>query len=163
LKRALNPSTTTVEQPASSSVPTTAWRLYRVEGLVTAFSAVRQVAFFTRNAQGFGERWRRRWALAFTALGLPFLYALHRRFATRLLHVFLRGVSRDRLDLLGEEYSQYVLLPRLKSHAVKQIKKAVTSGERVVLVSHGLDHVVRPMASHLGVEWVLANRHGAIA
>jgi fatty acyl-CoA reductase len=157
LKRALNPSTTTVEQQAKPSA-TTAWKFYRVGGLVTNFSAVRQVAFFTRNAQGFGERWRRRWALAFTALGLPFLYAIHRRFATRLLNTFLRGVSRDRLDLLGEEYFQYVLKPRLKPHAIEQIKKAIAGGERVALVSHGLDHVVRPMANHLGVDWVLANR-----
>ena len=122
------------------------------------FSAVRQVAFFTRNAQGFGERWRRRLALAFTALALPFLYAVHRRFATRLLHTFLRGVSRDRLDLLGEEYFQYALKPRLNPRASGEIKKAMASGERVVLASHGLDHVVRPIANHLGVEWVLANR-----
>ncbi len=121
------------------------------------FSAVRQVAFFARNAQGFGERWRRRWALAFTALGLPLLYILHRRFATRLLHTFLRGISRDRLDLLGEEYFQYALKPALKPRAVEQIKKAIASRDRVVLASHGLDHVVRPIANHLGVEWVLAN------
>jgi fatty acyl-CoA reductase len=158
LKRALNPSTLTVEQQAQPSAAGSAWRFFRVGGLLTTFSAVRQVAFFTRNAQGFGERWRRRLALAFTALGLPFLYAVHRRFATRLLHTFLRGVSRDRLDLLGEEYFQYVLRSKLKPRAAEQIKKALASGERVVLVSHGLDHVVRPMAKHLGVEWLLANR-----
>jgi long-chain acyl-CoA synthetase len=114
------------------------------------------MAFLARNAQGFSERWARRWGLAFTALGLPFLYALHRRFATRLLHTFLRGVTQDRLDLLGEEYFQYVLKPRLKQAAVEQVKRA--GGEHVVLVSHGLEHVVRPMADHLGVEWLLANR-----
>ena len=154
----MNPLSITVEQQAHGSAATTAWKFYRVGGLVLTFSAVRQVAFFTRNTQGFGERWRRRLALAFTALGLPFFYAVHRRFATRLLHIFLRGVSRDRLDLLGEEYFQYVLKPRLKPRATEQIKKAITSGERVVLVSYGLDHVVRPMANHLGVEWLLANR-----
>jgi long-chain acyl-CoA synthetase len=116
------------------------------------------VAFIARNAQGFGERWRRRWTLAFTALGLPFLYAIHRRFASRLLHTLLRGVSRDRLDLLGEEYFNYVLKPRLKPCGVEQIKRATAGGEPVVLVSHGLDHVVRPIANHLGVEWLLANR-----
>ena len=36
--------------------------------------------------------------------------------------------------------------------------KLVRSGRRVVLVSQGLDHVMRPLAQHLGVKWILANR-----
>ena len=34
----------------------------------------------------------------------------------------------------------------------------VDSGADVVLVSQGLDHVMRPLARHLGVKWVIANR-----
>ena len=49
------------------------------------------------------------------AIARPFLYATNRVFATRLLHTVLRGVSRDRLDLLGEEFFQYFLKPRLKA------------------------------------------------
>ena len=41
----------------------------------------------------------------------PFLYATNRKFATRVVHAVLRGVSRDRLDLLGEEYFKYKLKP----------------------------------------------------
>jgi long-chain acyl-CoA synthetase len=32
------------------------------------------------------------------------------------------------------------------------------SGAEVVLVSQGLDHVMRPLAQHLGVKWLLTNR-----
>ena len=88
---------------------------WRVEGSLLNLSAVRPVAFFTWNAQRFSERWTRRGGLAVLAVVRPFLYAVNRIFATRVLHLLLRGVSRDRLDLLGEEYFQYELKPLLKS------------------------------------------------
>lgn len=119
---------------------------------------MRLVAFLTWNAQGFTERWWRRWTTGFVALLLPLVYAAHRTFATRLLHTLLRGMSQDRLDLLGEEYFNYVLKPRLKSRQAQRLQEALASGARVVLVSHSLDHVVRPLANHLGVAWIIANR-----
>jgi thioester reductase-like protein len=88
----------------------------------------------------------------------PLLYASHRVFATRVVHAVLRGVSRDRLDLLGEEYFEYKLKPYLKPDGVDQFKALVDAGSEVVLVSQGLDHVMRPLAQHLGVKWLVANR-----
>ncbi len=129
-----------------------------MEGSLLNLSAVRPVAFFTWNAQSFVERWARRGGLALMALVRPFLYAAHRVFATRVLHAVLRGVSRDRLDLLGEEFFQYKLLPNLKPGGVARLKEALAAGERVVLVSQGLDLVMRPLARHLGVERMIANR-----
>lgn len=134
---------------------------WRVEGsLLNILTAVRPVAFFTWNSQTFLERWARRGAVAVTALFRPLVYAAHRRFATRALHTLLRGVSRDRLDLLGEEYFQYYLQPRLNQRGVDRLKQwmAENDGRRLVLVSQGLDHVMRPLAQHLGVPYVLANR-----
>ncbi len=32
------------------------------------------------------------------------------------------------------------------------------AGDEVVLVSQGLEHVMRPLAQHLGVKWMIANR-----
>ncbi|MFN0109362.1 MAG: SDR family oxidoreductase [Blastocatellia bacterium] len=131
---------------------------WRVEGSLLNLSAVRPVAFFTWNAQAFSERWLRRSGLALSALIRPLLYAADRVFATRLLHTLLRGVSRDRLDLLGEEYFHYYLKPRLKPQGLEKLKQAIASGEKIVLVSQGLDHVMRPLAEYLGVEWLVANR-----
>ena len=78
--------------------------------------------------------------------------------ATRVVHTVLRGVSRDRLDLLGEEYFQYELKPLLKPEGVQGLKQLIASGAEVVLVSQGLDHVMGPLARHLGAKWVIANR-----
>ncbi len=122
------------------------------------FSAVRPVAYFTWNAQSFSERWQRRGGLALLALVRPLLYAIDRILATRVLHILLRGVSRDRLDLLGEEYFNYILLPKLKPKGVAKIKEAIARGEKVVIVSQGLDHVMRPLANYLGAGWLIANR-----
>ncbi len=140
--------------PVRASEPT----YWRVEGSLVNLTAVRPVAFFTWNAQSFSERWLRRSGLALSALIRPLLYATDRVFATRVLHTALRGVSRDRLDLLGEEYFDYELKPKLKAEGVALLKEAMARGERIVLVSQGLDHVMRPLAQHLGVEELIANR-----
>jgi hypothetical protein len=131
---------------------------WRVEGSLLNLTAVRPVAFLTWNAQSFAERWARRGGVALSALVRPLLYAANRIFATRVLHMLLRGVSQDRLDLLGEEYFEYLLKPRLKSQGVEKLKEAMAAGGRVILVSQGLDHVMRPLARYLGAEHYLANR-----
>ena len=131
---------------------------WRVEGSLLEVGALRPVGFFTWNAQSFSERWARRAGMALMAVSRPFAYAASRTFATRILHTLLRGVSQDRLDLLGEEYFQYVLKPQLRREAVEKLLEAVRSGERVVLVGQLLDHVLRPLANHFGIESFISNR-----
>jgi thioester reductase-like protein len=139
----------------SAVAPTVYWR---VEGSLLDLTVVRPVAFFTWNAQTFSERFRRRGLIFLMAALRPFLYSTNRKFATRMVHTVLRGVTRDRLDLLGEEYFQYKLRPRLKERGVQQVQELVQSGADVVLVSQALDHVMRPLAQHLGVKHIVANR-----
>jgi thioester reductase-like protein len=139
----------------SAAAPTVYWR---VEGSLLDLTVVRPVAFFTWNAQTFSERFRRRGLIFLMAALRPFLYSTNRKFATRMVHTVLRGVTRDRLDLLGEEYFQYKLRPRLKERGVQQVQELVQSGADVVLVSQALDHVMRPLAQHLGVKHIVANR-----
>jgi hypothetical protein len=74
------------------------------------------------------------------------------------LHTVLRGESRDRLDLLGEEFFEYFLMPRLKAEGVSKLGELQAQGANIVLVSQGLDHIMRPLANHLGVEYILSNR-----
>ncbi|MEK7831055.1 MAG: SDR family oxidoreductase [Acidobacteriota bacterium] len=144
--------------PVSSPVTTGEATFWRVEGSLLNLSAVRPVAFFIWNAQSFSERWLRRSILALSAIIRPLLYAADRVFATRFLHTLLRGISRDRLDLLGEEYFHYYLKPKLKPEGIAKLKEAMDAGEKIVLVSQGLEHVMRPLAEYLGVEWLVANR-----
>jgi Male sterility protein/haloacid dehalogenase-like hydrolase len=154
-------------QPASSDSPIPAApaavrakgvTYWRVEGSLLELGALRPVLFFTWNSRSYAERWARRLGMAGMALVRPFTYAANRTFATRFLHMLLRGVSRDRLDLLGEEYFQYVLKPQLRREAVEKLLEAIRSGEQVVLVSQLLEHILKPLARHFGVEHILANR-----
>jgi len=131
---------------------------WRAEGSLLELTTVRPIAFFTWNAQTFAARWVRRGAVLLMAVLRPFLYALNRTFATRVVYSILRGISRDRLDLLGEEYFQYKLKPYLKPDGVSRLQELVSSGAEIVLVSQGLEQVMRPLAQHLGVKWILANR-----
>ena len=139
----------------SSTAPTVYWR---VEGSLLDLTVVRPVAFFTWNAQTFAERIRRRGLIFLMAVLRPVLYSTNRKFATRVVHTVLRGVTRDRLDLLGEEYFEYKLKPRLKPEGVRAVQELVSSRAEVVLVSQALDHVMRPLAQHLGVRRIVANR-----
>jgi len=131
---------------------------WRVEGSLLELGALRPVGFFTWNARSFSDRWARRAGMAGMALARPFAYAASRTFATRFLHSLLRGVSRDRLDLLGEEYFHYVLKPQLREEAVQKVVSAIRQGEQVVLVGQLLENILRPLAHHLGVQSFLANR-----
>src|ERR1700740_3167644 len=138
-----------------ASRPATYWR---VEGSLLELGAMRPVGFFTWNSQSFAERWARRAGMAGMALARPFAYFASRTFATRFLHTLLRGVSRDRLDLLGEEYFHYVLKPQLREEAVAKVVGAIRQGEQIVLVGQLLENILRPLAHHLGVPFFLANR-----
>ncbi|MGD1209956.1 MAG: SDR family oxidoreductase [Candidatus Acidiferrales bacterium] len=131
---------------------------WRVEGSLLDLTAVRPVGFFTWNAQTFVERWARRGTMGVLALARPIFYAADREFATRVLHTVLRGESRDRLDLLGEEFFHYFLKPRLKQAGVAKLKELLAAESDVVLVSQGLEQIMRPLAAHLGVRWIVSNR-----
>ncbi len=131
---------------------------WRVEGSLLELTTVRPIAFFAWNSQTFGSRFLRRSLVLSMALLRPFLYAANRKAATRIVHSVLRGITRDRLDLLGEEEFEYKLKPLLKPEGVRQLQALLATGAEVVLVSQGLDHVMRPLARHLGVRWIIANR-----
>src|SRR5215813_14062326 len=142
-------------EPLSSAAKPVYWR---VEGSLLELSALRQVGFFTWNSQSFSERWKRRAGMAAMVLLRPLAYIAGRTFATRLLYTLLREVTRDRLDLLGEEYFQYFLKPKLRPAAVEKLQEALAAREPVVLVGQTLEHVLRPLAAHLGVERFISNR-----
>src|SRR6202162_2853331 len=131
---------------------------WRVEGSLLELGALRPVLFFTWNSRSYAERWSRRAGMAGMALTRPFAYAASRTFATRFLHTLLRGVSRDRLDFLEEEYFHYILKPQLRRAAAEQLLEAVRGGERIVLVGQLIENVLRPLAHHFGVDLFISNR-----
>ena len=149
-------SSNRTERPAPSFAGNRAY--WRVEGSLLELSALLQVGFFIWHTQSYTERWRRRAGMLLKGLLWPLSYLAGRAFATRLLYTLLRGLTRDRLDSLGEEYFEYFLKARLQKKAVDALREARNSGQQIVLVGQSLDHVLRPLAQYLGVELFLANR-----
>ncbi|MFN8008185.1 MAG: SDR family oxidoreductase [Terriglobia bacterium] len=130
----------------------------RLEGNVWSISPFRVLAHLARNAQAFTERTFRVPLITLSALARLPLSLEKPDLATRLLYVPLRGMSRDRLDLLGEEYFDYILLPRLIQEGLTHIKSLQDQKRKVVFVSDQLEHLVRPLARHLGVDFMASNR-----
>src|SRR5258708_31583809 len=131
---------------------------WRVEGSLLELTTVRPIDFLTWNSQTF-IAWAVRSSLVLLMAVLRlFLYGANRVAAARIVHAVLRGVTRDRLDLLGEEEFEYKLKPLLEEEGVRHLKALQATGADVVLVSQGLEHVMRPLARHLGVRWIIANR-----
>lgn len=145
-------------QPQSGDREQSSVVFWRVEGNLLNLGALRPLAFFARNAQGLSEGWTRLAGLTLLAPVSLIVSLIHPVFAIRLLHTILRGMSRDRLDLLGEEYFHYVLQQWLEPKAVEKLKQCLAEQRPVVLLSQSLEHIVRPLAAHLGVEHILANR-----
>jgi len=114
-------------QPPSGAAAPVYWR---VEGSLLELTTLRQMGFFTWHGQSFSERWKRRAGMAAMVLLRPAAYIAGRTFATRLLYTLLRGVTQDRLDLLGEEYFHYILKPKLRKPAVENCAKALPQGRR---------------------------------
>jgi hypothetical protein len=140
---------------AGSVRPVSYWR---VEGSLFEMSALRSVAFFNWNSQSFLERWLRRAGMVGLTFLRPPYYLASRMFATRSLHTLLRGITRDRFELLGEEYFQYELKSRMRRESVGKLIEAVRHGERIILVGQLLEQIMRPLAQYFAVEGFIANR-----
>jgi phosphoserine phosphatase len=133
---------------------------YRVEGAVVGRPAIAAAAYLVAGSQHPRDKIVR---LAGVAAALPFA-ALgsigDRSVATRLAYAGLRGMSEDRLAVLGEEYGERYLVPAIRDVARSLVEASRARGHRVVLVSEQLDVVVAPVARALRVPAadVVANR-----
>ena len=135
---------------------TTKAGFFRVEGTLCARPTIATAAWLAANAQAVGERVLR---LGNVALAAPFLGGPLRdaTSASRVLWMGLRGISEDRLVVLGEEYAERFLIPSLREVGTTLVADAKRAGQRVVLLSDNLDVVVRHVASHLGIDDLVCN------
>lgn len=95
------------------------------------------------------------------ALQTPVLLASElrdrRAFNERLFFHF-KGMSEDRLIMLGQEVFEEVLEPRIFKGTRDLLDKCRDAGMRIVLVTGALDHAVAPLAEHFGAHHIIANR-----
>lgn len=81
-----------------------------------------------------------------------------RRLFNELLFANYAGISEDRMVCLAEDVFKSVIRPRIFQGTVDLIRKCEDAGLRVVLVTGALDTTVAPLARHIGVTSVIANR-----
>ncbi len=131
---------------------------FRLEGTLTERTSLAASAWIASNAQGIGERFAR---LGNVALAAPFAFVGELQTgstATRMTWMGVRGMTEDRLVLLGEEYFDKYLRDSTLDIGKDLIAQARKQGRRIVLISDNVDLVVAPLAEQLGADDLICNR-----
>ena len=132
---------------------------FRVEGVLVKRPALAAPAWLAANAQTFRQRlFGLGTVLAAAPLALPGTPVSDPTTAARLAWAGLRDVSEDRLILLGETYYQAWLKDAITPAADRLLAQARKRGDRVVLLSDGIDVIVQHLADALGADELVCNR-----
>jgi HAD superfamily hydrolase (TIGR01490 family) len=131
---------------------------YDLDGTLVSLNLVHAALFMLANV---GEWSGRLSHLVGFAARVPHLYLAERR-DRRLLNTVLfeafKGVSRDRLFSLGEEYCERIMIRNLYPRAIELIEANRSAGIAPVLVTGSPDFIVAPLARHLEIADFAANR-----
>jgi HAD superfamily hydrolase (TIGR01490 family) len=131
---------------------------YDLDGTLADLNLLHSTAFILAN---LGE-WsgRAAYLLSFAA-SLPRLYLAERqdrRLLNQAMFAVFKGVSRDRLIAVGEEYCERVLARHLYPQAVELVHANRAAGLEPILVTGSPDFVAAPLAEMLGIAAYAANR-----
>ncbi len=149
------------KKPPRSHAPRTVKRraaFYDLDGTLVDLNLVHAAIFTLANV---GEWTGRASYLLGFAARIPRLYVAEQR-DRRLLNTVLfeafKGISRDRLSSLGEEYCERILIGHLFPRALELIAANRAAGIEPVLVTGSPDFIVAPLARHLGIADFAGNR-----
>jgi HAD superfamily hydrolase (TIGR01490 family) len=131
---------------------------YDLDGTLAKLNLVNAAVYLLANLGEWSGRLR---YLAGFVARIPALYRAEQR-DRFLLNVVLfdvfKGVSRDRLVTLGEEYCDRILMRHLYPQAVEMIEANRNAGFDPVLVTGSPDFIVEPLAQRLNIKAFAANR-----
>jgi HAD superfamily hydrolase (TIGR01490 family) len=135
-------------------VPTSVAAFFDVDGTLTRTTILSPLVWYQRAHLS-----RPRFALWFAGLVLevPRLIWIDRRSRSRVNVVFYRRYAGLRADDLRAWHRQHFadsLRPRLFPAAVARVEEHCRQGHRVVLVTGGLDFVMRPLAEQFGADLI---------
>jgi alcohol-forming fatty acyl-CoA reductase len=131
---------------------------YDLDGTLVDLNLVHAALFLLAN---LGEWSGRLKYLASFAMRLPRLYMAEqsdRRLLNAVLFEAFKGVSRDRLEILGEEYCERILLRRFYPQAREIVEANRAVGLEAVLVTGSPDFIIAPLAERLKIRDFAANR-----
>jgi HAD superfamily hydrolase (TIGR01490 family) len=131
---------------------------YDLDGTLISLNLLHMTAFVLSN---LGEWMGRASYLLSLAATLPRLYFAEKQ-DRRLLNVALfgifKGLSRDRLTELGEEYCERVVMRHVYPQALDLLAANRAAGLEPILVTGSPDFVVGPFARRLKISGFAANR-----
>ncbi|HLW72391.1 MAG TPA: HAD family phosphatase [Candidatus Binataceae bacterium] len=131
---------------------------YDLDGTLASLNLMHLTLYFFAN---LGEWTGRAGYLLNFAGRVPALYFAEKR-DRHLLNVVLfelfKGVSRDRLEELGDEYCANILMKNLYPEARAMIEANRAEGIAPVLVTGSPDFVAAPLARRLDIPHIAANR-----
>ena len=131
---------------------------YDLDGTILHGSVVDHYLYFAKTDPSIPER-ARRLAGAF-ALAPYYKYVdyLDRRRFNVEFYASYKGLSEDRLAILGEALFEKVLKKKIYDGMLELLERDRQAGHQQVLLTGALDFVAQPVARYLGIEKVVASR-----
>ncbi len=132
--------------------------VFRVEGVLLKRGTLSFATYLAANAQGIGERVFR---LGHVALSAPISRAFRksdRERSSSLAYYPLKGMSKDRIAFMAEEYFETRLKRNLLEDGIALLLRAQVQGRKVVLVGDMVEELMKRLAKYLKVDHYQANR-----
>lgn len=126
---------------------------FRLEGALVATSAHAGAAYLAGGAPHVRQRL---FAAGIGGLAAS-VAAADPAVAARIAWSPLRGLSRDRIEVLGEDWAQDELLPKIRPQVRRLLEDAARTGRVCVLVSESIDAIAGPVARALGFDDVMCS------
>ncbi len=129
----------------------------RIEGVLVSPAPLLAAAWCAANSQRIRHRVTRLARLAASvSLGRMSLRS-SAGFPPHAVWHALRGMSEDRMVVLGAEYCQRFIMPRVDDVQKERVQKAWHQKPRLVLISDSVSHMVQPLADAMGAELLWSN------
>lgn len=131
---------------------------YDIDGTLIRTNVVDAYAYYAMNTGSFTRSASR---VARIALQAPLYWGIdqfNRKLFNEMFFREYKGLTEDRLTVLSEELFEDVIEKAIFPGAYDLIDEAREAGCRIVLVTGALDFTMKPLARHLGVDDLIANR-----
>jgi len=136
---------------------TTTAAFYDLDGTLLRTNVVHAYAYYAVNLPSLSDKLLRSVKLA---ASLPMYFAaekINRKLFNDLFYRSYKGISEDRLVVLGEEMFENMIRPALYPAGIDLVRRSRNAGHVQVLVTGALDFVARPIAHFLGMDHFAAN------
>ncbi len=147
-----------LEDPLGGKVGLRRGAFFDVDGTLVTVNLLHAYLYYAMNARGLVGRLGRLLGFAARLPVYGALELLSRRAFNEALFRAYRGFTEDRLWLMGEEAFDEVIRPAIRPGVRQLLEDSKAQGCELVLVTGSLEHVVAPLARHLGVDAWAANR-----